>query len=514
MSRWPTIIALVALVAALFVADFRVGTDVSTQINAGTLQSVADAGSGATWYCPAGFVTPDEVNNHVVTVTNPSETTASGTLTLFPSQLDVNNEPFPFERAVQPISLPPFSQEEFSLAPLVVGLDPNLAINTGAFVGSLVETDNARVVAQHTVISALGVDSGPCADAPSATWSFATGTTTADVRYMLYVLNPFPDDAVIDITVVTDDGTRTPGSFSGQLVPRQSLIVVPVHPEVAVRPQVALEVTTRSGRVIVERLQEFRNEEGPQGLSLSLGAPAASEQWFFPAGRTVAGGAAESYVIFNPTTQDAEVEFETAPDAIERRGDVAPTRISVGPSERWIVTVDDHATHPDQSLASLLVGTSLRPGDEYFASVRSFNGVPVVVERLITRPLSAGVGVSATTGLTSASTDQLVALPTTLVVDSSELAILNPAGNTIARLQIYAGGPGGETLVSESELPPRRRGVFELSELVATDTEWIRVISTEGVMVEFIDHSSRGVTVSRPSPAAGSLTQPDLLVFD
>jgi len=511
MSRWPTIVALLVLVAALVFADYRSDTATASEAAATV---VPDRGSGATWYCPAGFVTPDESANHIVTITNPSDTTASGSLTLFPSLNDTTNVPRPFERAVQQISLPPFSQQEFSLASLVVSLDPQLALNTGAFVGALVETDRSAVTTHHTVVTPLGVDSGPCADAPSASWSFASGTTTADVRYLLYVLNPFPDDAVIDISVVTDDGTRTPGSFRGQLVQRQSLIVIPVDPEVAVRPQAALQVTAKSGRVIVERLQEFRNDQGPQGLSLALGAPAPAEQWFFPAGRSVSDGAGESYIVFNPTSQVAEIEFETAVDAPDRRGDVAPSPFPIGPGERWIVTVDDHASHPDESLASLVVGTSLRADDGYFASVRSFNGVPVVVERIVTRPVTSGIGVSAAAGITHTSDNQVVGLPPTLVVDDSQLAILNPAGDTIARIEIFAGSAGGETLVAESELPPRRRGVFRLQDIAGADTEWIRIVSTEGVMAELIDSSARGITATRPSGAAGSLEVPELLVFD
>lgn len=512
MRRWPSIALVVLMIAGLVVADWRSSRESDAAEPVALDSVVAGATTGSTWYCPAGFVTPDAMNDHVLIITNRSERQANGSLTLYPSLLNTVGEPVLFERAAQRISIEPLSQQQVSLAPLVILLDERLAGNTGAFVGSLVEFDLAGVTVEHSIVSPTGRDAGPCSDRASDSWWFASGTTTADVRYLLYLLNPFRDDAVVDVRFVRDDGVRTPVKFDGRLVPGQSLIVLPVEDEVSVWPQVTAEVTTRTGRVIVERLQVFSNPEGPSGLSVSLGAETLSEQWYFPAGRAVPEGG-ESYVIYNPGDEVAEVEFEVKPDAVDSAGDLAPTAINIGSGERWVVTVDEHATHPDDTLATLFVDAGLDPTDRYFVTVRSFNGVPVVVERVVTLPGSQGSGVAATLGLTVTSTDQTMSIPPG-ERDDAVLAILNPAADTIARVQVIAGNASGEQRWAELELGPRRRGVFRGEAIGLADAEWLRVVSTTGTISELVLQSADGLQYIPGQPVEGTEGEPDLLAFD
>ena len=94
MNRWPALILVIAMVAGLVAVDRFVidATDVAEPAallsQARGPQSPPPDASGSTWYCPAGFVTPDASNDHVVIVSNPTAEIALGTLTLYPSLLD------------------------------------------------------------------------------------------------------------------------------------------------------------------------------------------------------------------------------------------------------------------------------------------------------------------------------------------------------------------------------------------------------------------------------------------
>ena len=517
MNRWPPLLLVLAMVAGLIVLDQSVVNDelsVAAPVDQeGGPLSAAPNASGTTWYCPAGFITPDALNDHVVILTNTTDEPALGTLTIYPSLLDVDGNPLPFPRAAQPIDVAAGAQRQISLAPLAASLDPRLSTNTGAFVAALVEFEGAGVNVEHTVVAAQGRDIGPCATSASTSWWFASGTTTADVGYQLYFLNPFPDDAVVDIVFVTDAGSRSPTAFKGKLIPAQSLTVIQVAPEVPVNAQMTAQVTVLTGRVIAERIQLFENQAGPTGLSLSLGSNRLAEQWFFPAGRSVPG-AGESYLIYNPGEFAAEVEFELKPDSVDRMGDVAPLAVPVGPRERWIVTVSGHSTHPVDALASIDATTMVEPGEPFFASVRSFNGVPVVAERIFTRPLATG-GVTASLGSAVAATDQAVAVPTlAAVAEVATLAVLNPAGDTVARIQVFVGGSDGEELRAETEVGPRRRAVFDLLSLLKPGDRWIRVRSSTGTIAELTMATDGLLLSSTAIPVQGTTSVPDLLAFE
>ena len=518
MNRWPAVLLVIVMAVALIAIDRQASTTEEAEPGEPTAQptgpqSAALDSSGSTWYCPAGRITPDVSSDHVVVVSNPTREVAVGTLTVYPSREDPQGNSLPEPRAVQNIEVPAGGQTEISLSPLVVSLDDKLATNDGAFVAALVESDASGIRVEHRFIGNQGSDIGPCATTAATTWWFASGTTTADVQYQLYVLNPFPDDAVIDVSFVTDDGSRSPTVFNGRLVPAQSLTVLQVEPEVAVNAQVTAEIDVLSGRVIAERVQLFSNEAGPSGLSLSLGSNRLSTQWFFPAGRSVPG-AGESYVIYNPGETEAEVEFELKPDSADRAGDVAPLPVPVGPRQRWIVTVRTHATHPVDALASIDATSLVDPNEPFFVSVRSFNEVPVVAERVVTRPLGDG-GVTASLGIDAASTDQAFALPPgILTAESAVVGVLNPAGNTIAQVEVLVGGPGGEVVVTTVEVAPRRRAVLDLQNFVDDESTWMRLRSRAGTIAE-LTMTIDGVVLSTTAiPVQGSLSTPDLFAFE
>lgn len=493
--------------------------------------------NGSTWHCPAGFTTPDALNDHIVIVSNPTDVTAHGRITMFPALLNTRGNTVPFDRAAELIEVPPRSQRRYSLASQVGSLDPLLGRETGAFVGAVVEFEEAGVTVEHQITSVRDIDIGACASSAGESWWLASGTTSADSAYQLYLLNPFADDAVVDVAFVTDDGRRTPTIFDSRLVPARSLSVLQVSPVVTLWDQIAAEVNVLSGRVIAERLQILGGDGVTAGVSTAMGSNRLSTQWFFPAGGALGVGSGETYLIMNPNDESAQIEFEAKPDGIESAGEVAPISLTIGPRKRWAVTIRDHATHPSNVVASI-DATSLVPQNEgYFVSVRSFNSVPITVERVYTAAAVVGNGATATLGADVAATEALISIPRrkvdgqntqvdqgsqdTVTADENQseltgmIAVLNPAGDTISQVRVYVGREDGvEELVTQVELAQRRRAVFTLDSLGATNGNWVRVESSTPTITELVTSGQRMTTSSIAVPQKDTVSVPDILAFD
>ncbi len=98
--------------------------------------------------------------------------------------------------------------------------------------------------------------------------------------------------------------------------------------------------------------------------------------------------------------------------------------------------------------------------------------------------------------------------------EQATLAVLNPAGDTISRVEVFVGGPEGEEARAQVELAPRRRAVYDLTTLVEPGDQWVRVVSSTGVIAE-MTLALDGVVLSTGSiPVQGTTSTPDLLTFD
>ena len=85
--------------------------------------------------------------------------------------------------------------------------------------------------------------------------NLAGGTTVLGAEQWLTLFNPFPGDAVVDLTFFTDTGVEAPGDAQGVVIAGTSRLSIPVHDLVPRRDAVATRVTTRRGRVIAEQVQ-------------------------------------------------------------------------------------------------------------------------------------------------------------------------------------------------------------------------------------------------------------------
>ena len=113
-------------------------------------------------------------------------------------------------------------------------------------VAALVEADGGPVAVEHRVTGPHGVDVGPCASASAPVWHLASGATTRDAREVLVLFNPFPTDAIVDITFDTDAGSREPVRFQGFPVAAGTVVGVDIGDDVARESQVSATLRTRA----------------------------------------------------------------------------------------------------------------------------------------------------------------------------------------------------------------------------------------------------------------------------
>jgi plastocyanin len=234
-------------------------------------------------------------------------------------------------------------------------------------------------VVEQSVSGPYGDAVGPCASAASPVWHFANGTTAREDAMYLALFNPFPDDAIVDLSFSTDQGRAVPSAFTGVVVRGGGLTVLDVAQHVRRRDAVAATVRARRGRVVAGRTL-LRGAAARRGVSLALGAPSPAETWWFPDG--VAGdGAVERLHVYNPGGREAQVDLELTLE----EGAVEPVELSVAPGDRVTYVANDDTRVPK--------------GVAHAVVVRSVNGVPVVAERTTEAgPPTARAGVADTLG--------------------------------------------------------------------------------------------------------------------
>ncbi|MGH9181827.1 MAG: DUF5719 family protein, partial [Acidimicrobiales bacterium] len=226
---------------------------------------------------------------------------------------------------------------------------------------AVVDLDGGQVAAELVVNGSGDYDVTPCASAASADWFLAEGSTAKDAVLSLSLFNPFPEDAIADLSFSTEQGRAVPADFQGLVVPGRSLVVTLVGEHVRRRDSVATHVRARSGRLVVVQHQSG-GVGGRAGVSVTLAAPSAGTAWYFADG-TNGPGLVERFTVFNPGGTEAIVLVEVDPD----EGVVEPFERVVPAGGQLQFVLDDQAGVP--------------AGMPHATTVRSLSGPPVVVSR-------------------------------------------------------------------------------------------------------------------------------------
>jgi hypothetical protein len=449
--RAPALAILAAVLVAGGIVDRRVGRDTAEDAAAISAQvplaAPASARSSA-WYCPGAPATGAMGEGSVV-VANAGRRPLTGTVTVFPDR---------GESRRAPISVGPAGRAIVRLADLA----------TSPFASAVVELDGGEAVAEVIVSGALGESVSPCASSASSTWYFAEGVTTRDASEVLLALNPFPDDAVVDVVFSTEEGIVTPQALTGLLVRGQALTSINVGDFVQRRESVSATLTARTGRLVVGRVQSFDGSVTRKGIAVGLGAAALGPVWYFPEG-LVADGQSERFHIYNPARVEAQVEMALALES----GEAEPLQLTVPRESRLTVVAGDESRIPK--------------GVPHAVTVRTTEGPDVVVERTVD-----GASPSARTGLSVTLGARLPAIRWATAAGSADdttdqwVVVQNP-GERSAYVTLNLLADGTSVLVgsfSGIEVPPGERRALNVNASLRRPTTPLLLTATEPVLVE------------------------------
>lgn len=421
VRRLPALIATVAIVAAIVVADRAARPDTVRVDSSATVWSTpllppharAVEATSSAWYCPGvplggkGYEGSDYGGR--VVIANPSEAEMTGVVTRYvDGSLPVNTE----------VTVPPRDKVVLDIA---AGVD-------GQYVSALVELTGVQGggagVVEQTALFPAGESSQACANSPSKEWYFADGFTASDSEEDLVLTNPLADATVVNVRFVTKDGERTPSPLQGFVLPARSLTVVKIAEQGARGEElVGVELRAQSGAFVAGRAQHYLGT-GRLGFSMKLGAPAAHTDWWVATG-DYTGKPNEQIDLFNPGDKDATVSvLFSGSEAVK----VAPLSLVV-PAHR-VVNVSM------SNVAGL-------PEGRFVVSLSVLEGDPIVVEHVVTRQLADNAATSVDLafpasmasrtwrsgiGVAPGTKDGLVILNITGVDASASIASIGPAG--------------------------------------------------------------------------------------
>jgi hypothetical protein len=446
---------------------------------------VAPTGVVNTWFCPGGSRL-EGIAELTVQMVNRSDQPRTVTVSVLPGGSA------PQDLSTLEMSIEPRSR---------VLLQPAEAVPDAEWVGVMVETTGADVVVEQILTAAQGVGRSPCLTRTAGSWIVSNGATRSAVeqeRFVVMLLNPFPDVAVVDIELVADVGRD---SIDGLVVPAQRVAAVDITSEVTVASTVAAFIDVVSGRVAASWIQIADGLIAGRGIRTAPAVPGAADLWHLPVA-AVGAGRRDVVAVSNPSATDtAEVDVEIIPE--DPRLDVGPIEITVRPGRTALI---------DLSRQPRLDGIG-----HFSLAVRSLTPVPVAASITSVTSTSADTGgaaavtgSTATIGADGAARRWLVPAEVRdqdgaagLGTDTGSLVIVNPSAAGIAQADVSVDG----SLIRSVEIGPLRSRRLPLAGL-GSGNFVVEVDSSAPVVVgrEVVGLTSRsaslGVAVDQPVPIA------------
>ncbi|HVM01067.1 MAG TPA: DUF5719 family protein [Acidimicrobiales bacterium] len=450
--RRPVLVALAVLLVAGGVADRRAVPRPRLSPAAAAravMPTAAPPGAlSSTWFCVGATAAPGGSADGVVFIANPTGGPVAGAVTVVPVQGEARSVPVTVEaRSVTSVALRDVVEAPFAAA--------------------LVDVDGGQVAAELVVRGPLGSDAAPCSSRASSRWYFADGVTARDASLLLSLFNPFPEDAIVDLSFSTDQGRAAPAAFRPIVVPGRTLVVRAIGDHVRRRNAISTAVAVRTGRVIAAQTQT-RTAPCAAGLSVALGAPSLGTEWHFPNG-VVADGVAEHFAVSNPGPAEASVLFQVIADEA--------------------VVEDFERTVPARGRLDVVLNeeVGMPRGVGHATTIRSLDGVPVVASRTLAySPPSPRAGRADTLGARRAATRWLFPAGGSAPGTAVHLAVAN-VGEEPARFSA-AGLVRGEAVplagIDDVEVGPGRRVVVAVQEHLGADPMPVLVTATAPVVVE------------------------------
>lgn len=392
----------------------------------------------ATYYCP-GLPAASSTTGGEVVITNPTDVPVTGQIEPYTAATTLGAEIPP-----QSVTIGARSQQEFALDTLA----------PSGYVGVTVEIAHNGVAVEQRTHGATGTSIAPCTPDASQNWYFADGVTGDGATYDLVLTNPFPDEAVLDMTINAGSVVRQPPAYQGYVIPPKSVAVISIDATARNEPQLSIVLHSRRGRFVAAKMQSFSTKTRG-GFSLSLGAPSAAIDWYFADGEKNTG-VTETYSILNPTDTDVDVDISLT----DSTGVLPAVRTTV-PTGQTIV-VDVAAQFVDGSGTS----TVANGAHSVTISVATLGATAgVVVERALTRTVSNTVYTTTVIG-SQFSSETWWAPQGVPVATQSALIVTNTSGQA-GTFSVNAVGPGGANPITGLENVPLAAGATVPVDLTA-----------------------------------------------
>ena len=460
----------------------------------------APSGVVNTWFCPGGS-RAGGMAELTVRMVNRSDEPRAVTVSVLPGG-SAPQDPSTLEMSIKPRGR--------------VLLPPSDEVPDAEWVGVMVETTGADVVVEQILTAAEGVGRSPCLTRTADSWIVSNGATRSAVereRFVVMLLNPFPDVAVVDVELVADVGRD---SIDGLVVPARRVAAVDITSEVTVASTVAAFIDVVSGRVAASWMQVADGPIAGRGVRTAPAVPGAAVLWHLPVA-AVGAGRTDVVAVSNPSaTETAEVDVEIIPE--DPQFDAGPIEITVRPGRTALIDLSrqarldgiGHFSLAVRSLTPVPVAASITSVTAAFADSGgpADSGSPSGTG---TAGIAAVAGSTATIGADGAARRWLVpaegrdqdgaAGPG---ADTGALVIVNPSAAGIAQADVSVGG----SLVRSVEIGPLRSRRLPLSGL-GSGHFLVEVDSSAPVVVgrEVVGLTSRsaslGVAADPPVPIAG-----------
>jgi Family of unknown function (DUF5719) len=415
------------------------------------------------WFCAGVPVGKAQTGGSVV-IANPSEVALAGKVSVFTDASGVAAVSSAFDVPARDKLL----------------IDVKKMQSQGTFVSAMVEIYGGGGYVEQSADSAAGSAVSPCSNSTSSSWYLADGYTLDGSSEKIVITNPFPSDAIVQIVEATKTESRPPASLKSLEVKAQSVLVIDQSLLAKQEAVLALTVTTKRGRVVVGRAEEYTSTGDRAGFTMSLAAPSLGDQFFFADGEVGPNVLSETYSIYNGS--DGEVV-------------VTPVFLGLGAEASGVT---DPITIPAGRVASLSTAdVQGLPAGRHGAVFSTDTPESIIVERAITRKTAETVATTVVMGAPPSflSPRWSMAIGTDLTVRDI-LVVLNStaAAGTVTVKTLGAGGEVAVPQMENIELPPGAVITIGISDDTAKGHPLV-VESTQPIIVERLlprDPSLRG----------------------
>ena len=321
-----------------------------------------------------------------------------------------------------------------------------------------------------------GTGAGNCATDASQDWYFPSGDSSVATDYRLIIANPFPDEAVVQISFMTSGGEETSAQLSEVAVPAGDVEVASVSDAAIPQDLLSVRLHSARGRVVAWKALWTKPEGEASGLEFTLGAPAPATEWYFPAGE-VRDRARQAITVMNPNEEESSVSVSLSTNE-EPVQSSKLLEIAIAPQSSKRLVIPDRL---DEKMGNV-GGIS--------AVVSVDNGVPVVAESTTVFSGEGSLtGRMTEVGSTTVSDSWLVAPPSG--EPTSDLLVLqNPTTEeATVNVSIYGGrsDEGSEPVspgnFQDITVPPGLRVSVSLEDIAVSRGSWLEVVATGSEVV-------------------------------